>query len=190
MNGKQWAGRLVAFASVGALAGCSAAVVQADYPHYGTVADLANASTAVVTVTIGDSHQDILYPLDDTSTDPQKNPRAGTAESQEPAQGNDGIDVTVYEALVDEVFLGEIRPGDHLEVYQLGGDHTIEAGGVPLVRGDRYVLFLETYPGGVPAAIVGGSQGQFFVNADGSLSPAFPESPVNLTRDELSELSR
>ena len=167
------------------LAGCSLPVVPAsqpvpaptatvamlgDYPWYETVEDLAAESEQVVTVTIGASRYDVSRPIQSDETDPALNPQAGLDPSE---IGEDpGLPITVYEATVEVIHLGDLTSGDTVEVERTGGllDGTrYESNVARLERGATYLLFLSSVPGH-PAFALGGDQGVFVPDGKGGFT--------------------
>lgn len=177
----QLAGLLVFFV----LAGCSmpavphpqaapaptaTAMMIADYPLYQTVGDLAAESDLVVTVKIGRSRDDVSRPIESEETDPALNPQAGVEPSQR--QDDPGTPITVYQATVERVHLGEASAGDTIEVGRLGGilDNTVyQSNETPLRAGGTYLLFLSALPGH-PGFALGGDQGVFVPADDGGFT--------------------
>ncbi|TFD65168.1 hypothetical protein [Cryobacterium ruanii] len=173
-------------------AGCSASAsseIVADYPSYATSEQLAEASSLIATVTVGESRQDILYPSKDQGDDPQTNPELG-AEMPGNDTGEARVPIIVWSATIDSVYYGEATSGATIEIKKVGGEldgqPVIERDGVPLVQGQKYLLFLETYPDAA-ASIVAGTQGQYLLHSDGSLTAADPDNDISLTLDELNK---
>ncbi|MEV0610294.1 hypothetical protein AB0I61_28400 [Polymorphospora rubra] len=163
---------------------------QVDYPHYESPAALFDRANLVIEADLSpDSRVTLLEPDPPTGTDPAANPQAGMESESEPAAG--ALVITVYTARVVTVFKGEVRVGQNIEVKEMGGTlrgvrHEV-AGAVPLNGGERYVLFLSTYPN-APASLLNPQQGQYRVDDSGALS-AVPGNELALTRADLERLA-
>lgn len=173
-----------------ALAGCSVpasqpapvptatVTMQADYPWYETVDDLAAESEWVVTVTLGSSRYDVSLPIQANETDPALNPQAGLDPSE--IQEDPGLPITVYEATVEAVHVGGLATGNTIEVGRMGGllDGIMhESNLTRLESGGTYLLFLSSTPGH-PAYVLGGDQGAFVPDGKGGF--------ISITGDRLS----
>ena len=166
--------RATALLAAVVMAGCSApagpvsqpaaaptatAMMNADYPFYETVGDLAAEADLVVTVQIGGSRNDVSGPIRPDETDPNSGPQEGADPSrngQDPA-----IPITVYEATVDAVHRGGVSAGDTIEIGRTGGtlNGTVyESNEARLNSGGTFLLFLASLPGH-PASVLGGDQG-------------------------------
>ncbi|MEU6795730.1 hypothetical protein ABZ907_28905 [Nonomuraea wenchangensis] len=164
----------------------------ADYPVYQTADELYQRATLVVEAHLGDTArvvQDRPRPVP-PGADPRSDPRAGAPQgAAEPPQ--EPIVTTVHQARVVKVFKGTAKPGDVIEVKELGG--TVdgvtyeEAEGRPLERNRKYVLFLETYPDS-PASLLSPEQGKYPVDAAGEPAP-LTGNPIRLTRPDLERLA-
>lgn len=134
-------------------------MMNADYPFYETVGDLAAEADLVVTVHIGGSRNDVTGPIQSDQIDPTSNPQAGVDPSQ---NGHDpAVPITVYEATVDAVHTGGASAGDTIEIGRTGGtlNGTVyESNEARLKSGATYLLFLASLPGH-PASVLGGDQG-------------------------------
>ncbi|GAA4360785.1 hypothetical protein [Paeniglutamicibacter cryotolerans] len=191
---KALAGCALAGSALLAMTSCAAAPahetataqLQPDYPSYATIQDLAKRSTLVVEVTLGASSPDKLLPKYE-GDDSETNPLAGTTEKPDRAAG--AVPITVFAATVNTVYLGEVKPGEVINVGQLGGtmdgtEYTV-TGSRPLQEGQTVILFLATYPD-APASILGGDAGVFTQVGDEYQSHA--EQPLTITLDELKTL--
>ncbi|GAA5037555.1 hypothetical protein ACFQRL_14295 [Microbacterium fluvii] len=187
-------GTLAILAATVTLASCSSesidapdtAVISADYPAYDSAARLVEAADIVAEVTIGEHEEALLYP-DYGSDDPQINPYAGTDETPEPGEGV--VPITVYEAIVGEVFAGPVESGETIHIQQLGGTLdgvTYSEDGIsPLIVGQTILVFLAEYDD-APAAIVGGDAGAFDIIGTTYVSHTDPE--LTVTQTELRAL--
>ncbi|SNT51710.1 hypothetical protein SAMN05421812_10851 [Asanoa hainanensis] len=144
-----------------AVAGCGRVfggrvVYEGDYPRYQSVAELMERATLVVEATPANPRFEKLYPTDGPKTD------------------DTAVVVTVYDATVTRVHKGSARPGDVVQVKQMGG----EMGGVvyesaeevPFRTGTAYLLFLETYPDS-PASLLNPDQAQYEIDPAGGYQP-------------------
>ncbi|MET7394648.1 hypothetical protein ABZS66_14265 [Dactylosporangium sp. NPDC005572] len=108
--------------------------IQADYPMYDSVRMLHERATLVVA---GQVLPGAVRSIDD-------------------------LVYTVYRVQVERRFKG--TSAETIEVKQIGGTVGgtvyVEAGGIPLRTGTRYVLFLETYPDS-PASLLNPAQAQY-----------------------------
>ena len=166
------------------LVGCSSGsteasaptVVQyfADYPAYGTQAELVGAADVVVRGTVVSSRVETQYPEVSTSTDPRSNPQAGL-DAAAAAQVAPVV-VTVSTVSVEEVLKGSVAVGDLVEVSQLGGKvgrvTYVAEGTVPLKTGPTdYVLLLADHGTGVPLDLVNPEQAMYTVSPSTGLQP-------------------
>ncbi|WP_212816750.1 hypothetical protein [Polymorphospora rubra] len=184
------AGVLVLTLGATACVAVGVAESQVDYPYYESPAALFDRADLVVEADLSpDSRVTLLEPDPPTGTDPAANPQAGMESDAEPAPG--ALVITVYTARAVTVFKGEVRVGQNIEVKEMGGTlrgvrHEV-AGAVPLNGGERYVLFLSTYPN-APASLLNPQQGQYRVDDSGALS-AVPGNELTLTRADLERLA-
>jgi hypothetical protein len=170
------------------LVGCSTsspeaaapAVVQyfADYPSYGTEAELVQASDVVVRGTVLSTRVEQQLPEASTSTDPRSNPQAGL----DPAAAAEVLPVvvTVSTLVVEEVLKGSVAVGSTVEVSQLGGRlggvAYVAEGTVPLKAGTTdYVLLLADHGAGVPLDLVNPQQAMYTVSPSAGLQPVTSE---------------
>ena len=145
-------------------------MMNADYPFYETVGDLAAEADLVVTVQIGGSRNGVSWPIQSDQTNPTSNPQAGVDPSQ---NGQDpAIPITVYEATVDAVHKGGVSAGDTIEIGRTGGtlNGTVyESNETRLNSGGTYLLFLASLPGH-PASVLGGDQGVLVPDSKGGFT--------------------
>ncbi|MER6826160.1 hypothetical protein ABT352_09240 [Streptosporangium sp. NPDC000563] len=186
-----------AFAAV-LLTACSAeqptVSYHVDYPAYQSAAELYKKALLVVEVRLGDTARTVLEKgiPDSQNTDPLSNPNADAPKAgTEAAPQEEPLVTTVYPAQVVKVFKGEAKPGETIEVKELGGTLNgtkyEEAGASSLQRSRTYVLFLETYPNS-PAALLNSEQGKYPIDAAGNLE-SLRENTIKLTRSDLEKLS-
>ena len=129
-------------------------MMNADYPYYEAVEDLAAEADLGVTVQIGGSRNDISGPIWLDETNPTSNPQAGV----DPSEGAEdpAIRITVYEATADAVHLGGVSAGDTIEIGRTGGtlNGTVyESNEARLEIGGTYLLFLASPPRGHPRTL-------------------------------------
>lgn len=158
-----------------AVAGCGKAfggrvVYQGDYPSYQSAAELLAKATLVIEATPARPRVDKLYP-------------SGGSRDQDT-----GIVITVYAATVTKVHKGDRKPGDVVDVQQMGGlfDGVSyeQEGGVPFRQGTTYLLFLETFPD-APAALLNPTQAQYEVALDGSYRTVTDANTITVHGDDL-----
>ena len=143
------------------IAGCTPAPPgEGDYPSYATVDEMVAQADLVVRGTALSAREDVLLPDDATGTDPLTNPQAGVSPDRDDASG---VDVTVTAVRVDEVFKGDVAPGDTIEVSRPAGESDEPK---PDSR-TGYVMFLATYGPGKPGSLLN-PQAIYVVEADGS----------------------
>lgn len=95
--------------------------ISADYPQYDSSTALLDAADAVVTAIVIKTRTGLLYPdVDPTNGDPSTNPQAGTKLSQAELDAM-AVPITISSVRVVESFDGSLKPGDIVEVKQLGG---------------------------------------------------------------------
>jgi hypothetical protein len=171
-----------------AVAGCGKpfggrVVYQGDYPSYQNAAELVEKATLVIEATVAGPHVDKLYPSGG-GTDPETNPQAGAAEPED----DPGLVITVWSATVKTVHKGSAKPGDVVEVKQMGGqfDGVVyeQEGQVPFREGTTYLLFLETYPDAA-ASLLNPDQAQYEVTQDGTYRPVSEDNQITVTRENL-----
>ncbi|MEO3794959.1 hypothetical protein ABGB14_32515 [Nonomuraea sp. B10E15] len=194
--------RLLAASATAALlvTGCSGAepatmVIEAEYPEYKSAEELFAQATLVVEATLSTTSRvrREAEPVPDPSdTDPLSNPMAGAPQQADPsAAAPPGDVVTVHDAKVLKVFKGSAKPGQTVEVKELGGTidgvkYEVEHA-TPLKGGGSYLLFLETYADS-PAAMLNSDQAQYAVSGTGDYV-ALPANSIKLTADDVSRLS-
>ncbi|WP_432979613.1 hypothetical protein [Dactylosporangium sp. CA-233914] len=149
-----------------------------DYPAYSDLPALFKKADLVIEATIGqDSKTQYLVPSGQPANDPRLNPNAGTNKGQD---AKTPVVVTVYQAKVIKVYKGSVAVGDGVAIKQLGGTldgKTFrEVGAKPLRQGDRYVLFLATYPD-APTSLLNPDQAQYPVDASGALAQISDTAP-------------
>lgn len=137
---------------------------KADYPSYDSQSDMENVADIVIEGKVINSQIQIInvgQPL--TSEDPKKNPSKDGKVTKE--EGD--IVYTVSKVKVNEVYKGQnnIKPGDIIEVKQLGGTmnnvtykdkHT-----KPFENEKEYVMFLKDFQDGIPFSLINSTQGSY-----------------------------
>ncbi|MFI7705403.1 hypothetical protein [Nonomuraea sp. NPDC049480] len=179
--------------------GCSAGektiIYEADYPVYESADALFDRATLVVEGRVTGQprvlQQTEELPEDPQETDPQLNPNAGAPAQAKARTEEPPTVITVYSVEVLKVFKGEAKPGQIVEVKELGGELDgvtyKEVDLVPLRTEQGYTMFLETYPDS-PAALLNPQQGKYPLDASGNPQP-LAENPVKLTRTDLTRLA-
>jgi hypothetical protein len=190
----------VAVGSVGCAgtSGEGRAVVEyaADYPAYDTAKQIVQASELIVRgVTVGQRVEQ-MRPEISTEGDPAANPQAGL--SAEEAERVPPVIVTISTVRVVETIKGSVRPGELVEVSQLGGEFQgtkyAEADTRLLSTTDtaEYVLLLAGHGPGKPYDLLNPAQAMFKVEAGEQLNSVASEGSLGTwTLDELrAEASR
>ncbi|MEU8423540.1 hypothetical protein AB0C15_21960 [Micromonospora sp. NPDC048835] len=178
-----------------AAAACSAATDQpdtaapqnvlyrADYPSYTSDDQLFERASIVVQGRV-ESDRKVVRLV-------QAAPRGQALPAPVDAERREGMVVTVRTVTVSRVFKGDVKPGDTVQVKQLGGKLDgvtyTEEHGVPLLDNGQYTLFLETYPD-QPASLLNPVQGQYLVDADNSLH-ALPGNEIAVSVNQLDRLA-
>lgn len=181
-------------------------VSSVEWVHYESIDDLWEESALVVTVDIGEeTRTDAIVnhpePMGPDEGDPESNPNFGMdpeeiAEQERRARefAEEHPDIyTIYQARVVAVFKGTVRPGDTIEVRQLGGTHDgvrhITTDQHEYERGGRYLLFLRADPrlDGVPAIALNPYQGVYRVADSGALE-VLPPNDIAITTADLERL--
>jgi hypothetical protein len=159
-------------------------VYQGDYPSYQSVAEMVEKATLVVEATVARPRVDKLYPSDSGGTDPRANPQAGAPE----ADDDTGIVITVWSATITAVHKGINKPGDVVDVKQMGGEFDgvvyEQPGQVAFREGTTYLLFLETYPDAA-ASLLNPTQAQYEVVQDGSYRPVSADNRITIDKQDL-----
>ena len=151
------------------LSACSTVMVDGDYPHYATAPEMFDRATAVVQARIGAGEvRDVVISRETGETSVY----------------------TVYTVAVEQAYKGAAA-GDTLEIKQAGGRSGlvtyVDVDVVPLIEGEMYVLFLETYAD-TPASPLNPTQAIYRVDATGQLTPVDPSAPA-LTHADLARLA-
>ncbi|MEW1587892.1 hypothetical protein AB0283_20930 [Micromonospora vinacea] len=178
-----------------AAAACSAASEQpdthapqnvlyrADYPSYTSDDQLFERASVVVQGRV-ESAKKVVRLV-------QAAPRGQALPAAVDAERREGMVVTVRTVTVSRVFKGDVKPGDVVQVKQLGGTLDgvtyTEEHGVPLLDGGQYTLFLETYPD-QPASLLNPVQGQYLVDAGNGLHP-LPGNEIATSVNQLDRLA-
>ncbi|MEV1318065.1 hypothetical protein AB0J14_18520 [Micromonospora arborensis] len=178
-----------------ALAACSAGtdhadahhldnvLYRADYPSYATADELFERASVVVQGRI-DSSEQVLRVV-------QAAPQGQALPAPVEAERREGMVVTVRTIKVARVFKGNVKPGDVVQVKQLGGKLDgvtyTEEHGVPLQKNGQYMLFLETYSD-QPASLLNPVQAQYPVES-GEVLRSLPGNGVNTSVTQLDKLA-
>lgn len=164
MNGRR--ARFALVATVLVVAGCGTGadevVYHASYPVYTDAGDLADAASSVVVGEVLSSEvREIDVAAPPESADPELDPSFGAPDEPEDAV----LVFTVHQVRVTDVLKGDVRPGDVVEVSQLGGQLdgvVFREEGAPMLRaGQSYALYLQTYESGNPASLLNATQAAY-----------------------------
>ena len=119
-------------------------------------------------------------------------PQGKTLAAPQEAERREGMVVTVRTVTVSRVFKGAVRPGDVVQVKQLGGKLDgvtySEEHGVPLQENGQYTLFLETYAD-QPASLLNPVQAQYRVESGDALR-SLPGNEISTSITQLAKLAR
>ncbi|MEU4555942.1 hypothetical protein [Micromonospora violae] len=180
---------------VAAVAACSAdtdrpdahapqnVLYRADYPFYTSDDQLFERASLVV--------QGRVQPASKVVRLVQAAPQGQALPAPVEAERREGMVVTVRTVTVSRVFKGDVKPGDVVQVKQLGGKLDgvtySEEHGVPLLDNGQYTLFLETYPD-QPASLLNPVQGQYLVDAGNGLR-SLPGNEITTSVNRLDTLA-
>ncbi|MEV7331896.1 hypothetical protein [Micromonospora sp. NPDC093244] len=157
---------------------------RADYPSYATAGELYAGASVVVQGHV-ESAQRVVRLV-------QAAPPGQTLPAPVEAERREGMVVTVRTVKVSRVFKGAVKPGDVVQVKQLGGKLDgvtyTEEHGVPLRENGQYTLFLETYPD-QPASLLNPVQAQYPVESGDGLR-SLPGNGITTSVAELATLAR
>ncbi|RQX14992.1 hypothetical protein DDE19_21390 [Micromonospora ureilytica] len=156
---------------------------RADYPSYTTADQLFERASVVVQGRVESAKK--VVRLVQAAPQGQALPAAVDAERRE------GMVVTVRTVTVSRVFKGDVKPGDVVQVKQLGGKLDgvtySEEHGVPLLDNGQYTLFLETYSD-QPASLLNPVQAQYPVDAGNGLL-SLPGNEITTSVTQLDRLA-
>jgi hypothetical protein len=163
-----------------------------DYPGYETGKDLFTQATAVVEGRVStQARTEKMTPVAPADlTDPEQNPQYGApagAQAEEPGP----VVITVRTVEIVKVFKGDLKPGDTVEIKELGGQvdgvSYVEHEATPLVKEKTYALFLQTYPN-APASLLNSQQGKYLVTGASGYA-SMPGNKITLSRTALESFS-
>jgi hypothetical protein len=156
---------------------------RADYPFYATADELFKGATLVVQGRI-ESGKDVIRIV-------QPAPAGKALPGPVEAERREGMVVTVSTVKVARVFKGDAKPGDVVQVKQLGGKldgvSYAEENGVPLRENGQYALFLETYSD-QPASLLNPVQAQYPVESGNALR-SLPGNEIATSVTQLDKLA-
>ncbi|MFE9817922.1 hypothetical protein [Streptomyces sp. NBC_00236] len=147
---------------------------EADYPVYDSLDQVVEKADVIVKGTVVGSSVRELVPETSTDTDPLANPQAGL--SEEEAADEDPVVITVSRVKVSEVLSGNVKPGDIVEVSQLGGQrgkvtykekHTTAL----TANGTQYVLMLAAHGPAAPYDLLNPEQALYTAGGSGKVEP-------------------
>ncbi|TXS36606.1 hypothetical protein [Streptomyces sp. OR43] len=145
---------------------------EADYPVYDSLDQVVKKADVIVQGTVVGSTVKELMPETSTDTDPLANPQAGL--SPEEAADTDPVVITVSRVKVSEVLSGDVKPGDIVEVSQLGGErgkvtykekHTTALA----ANGTQYVLMLAAHGPTAPYDLLNPEQALYTAGGTGKI---------------------
>ncbi|HLL66636.1 MAG TPA: hypothetical protein VK453_12965 [Micromonosporaceae bacterium] len=188
---RAFAAVVAALLATGSVAACATKTIeyQGDYPMYESLEAIYAKANLVIEARIGAAERVQELRPTVTGTDPEANPQAGAGHP--PAAVDDVVVVTVRPVEVVRTFKGDAKPGEVVEVGELGGEYKgvryAQSGATSLKAGTTYLLFLEVYPA-APAALLNPTQAQYPVDAAGRLTP-LKDNELRFTVDDLRKLS-
>jgi len=165
--------------------------ISAEYPLFGGLEDMVSRSTEIVKAEVLDK-------------------RVEKIDTRMPPLNDDSDQImiyTVYRINVLEVYKGDVKPGDTMEVKQLGGQldnvRVISNDEISLETRDDLILFLESYGSygreyaHMPASLLNPTQAAYrFMNSDGrpggagvKLESLSPKNVITLTLEDLKQIS-
>jgi hypothetical protein len=167
-------------ANAGAKAASDVVTYHADYPSYDSLDSIMKESDVIVRGTVTSSRVQELLPEKSTSDDPAANPQAGLSDAEvaeaAEAAAAEPVVITVSTVKVSEVLSGNVKPGDTVEVSQLGGTLDgvtyAEEETTTLVKGKtEYVLMLADQGTANPYDLLNPEQALYTVTADEKVTP-------------------
>ncbi|MFC7246780.1 hypothetical protein ACFQO7_30255 [Catellatospora aurea] len=180
---------VLAAVALAACGGTETVEYHGSYPTYESVDALYQKANLVVEARIGAAERVQELRPSVGGTDPKANPQAGTG--QQAGAAEDVVVITVRQIEVVKVYKGDAKPGQQIDVGQLGGLYKgvnyVQAEATKLKGGDTYVLFLATYPD-APAALLNPNQAQYQLDASGGLNRA-QGNTLQVTTADLRRLS-
>ncbi|MBC3760962.1 hypothetical protein ACUN7V_20795 [Quadrisphaera oryzae] len=149
----------------------------ADYPWYGSAADVVSRADVVVRVAATGPSRDYQdHPLPQAGMSPQEFARF---------REETVLDATAITVEALEVLKGDVTVGERFEVAQ----NTCTARPLPVGDGREYLLALERFDPGHPMNQLNDSQAAWQVLADRTLVPVNPENDLGVTSvDQLAAL--
>lgn len=155
--------------SLGVIAGASVGTIiakngllnpeyQADYPVYNSQAAMENKANLIIEGKILSSEvKKINIAQITNSNDPKINP---SIDGKKSTEGNE-TEYTVSKVKVSEVYKGQnVNLGDIIEIKELGGAGS-KSENKKLNKETDYLLFLESYPNGIPSSLLNPAQGSY-----------------------------
>lgn len=135
----------------------STVLVRQDFPHYKSIDSLSEKADVVIKGRVIKSRvealNDVIY---STSVDEKMNP-----EGELPEEKTNYTIYTIYTIEIVDSLKGNSKPGDTIEVKQLGGEveniDFISEENIDILTGNDYVLFLATYEN-TPASLLNSVQ--------------------------------
>lgn len=176
---------LVGAVAVGLSACSTGSDAVADYPAWGSAAELGAAADTIIVGTVLDQRaEDIDTVIHSDSDDPELNPSAGLPDDGDRA-GSDVRPFIVYRIEVTEGFAGAAAPGDVLEM--MVRDQATSEPEPRLEVGGHYLLFLSEAYLDFPRNMLNPDQAAYHAEPDGRYRSLAPESTIALevTRADL-----
>jgi len=175
---------LVGAVAVGLSACSTGSGAVADYPAWGSAAELGAAADTIIVGTVLDQRaEDIDIVIHSDSDDPELNPSAGLPDDGDQAP-SDVVPFIVYRIEVTEGFAGAVA-GDVVEV--MVRDQATSEPEPRLEVGGHYLLFLSEAYLDLPRNMLNPDQAAYRAEPDGTYRSLTPESTIALevTRADL-----
>jgi len=163
--------------------------VSVDYPHYSSIGILAEKADLVIEGTIIDSRvEEIDTRIRTNIENEQLNPGGEIPSSKHI--------YTVYTIKISNSYKGNVKPGDTIEVKQIGGEtetivYTVE-GSVKLASNEKYVMFLSTCEN-TPPSFLNSTQSSYFIT-DSTIKKEFVSTNLDneliLTNQDLIKIKK
>ncbi|MCL5289601.1 MAG: hypothetical protein M1489_00965 [Firmicutes bacterium] len=161
----------------------------ADYPHYSSIDSLAEKADIIIEGKIVSSRVEEINILDKTNMEDKKLHPSSEIQTSK-------MVYTVYTVKVSDSYKGTVKPGEIVEVKQLGGeDETtvyISEDSVKFPKNKKYLMFLSTYEN-VPASLLNPIQGSYSYEEEtlinkGKLQSVNTKNDLTLTIEDLEKI--
>jgi len=174
----------------------STVLVRQDFPHYKSIDSLSEKADVIIKGRVIKSRvealNDVIY---STSVDEKMNPGGELPEEK--------TNYTIYTIEIVDSLKGNSKPGDTIEVKQLGGEvgniEFISEENIDILTGNDYILFLATYEN-TPASLLNSVQSLYIYGKtseegantqkveESNITSANPENDLVLRLHDLDEI--